>query len=49
VIVAHHLGEGLLVTAAVSGATTVPLLALAARARLRALVRYLKEMRDGGQ
>jgi hypothetical protein len=42
VIVAHHAGEQLLVAAAAGGASLVPLLAVAARARLRRLGRSLR-------
>jgi hypothetical protein len=45
VIVAHHMGEDLLVTAAAGGASMAPLLLLAARARLSTLGRMLRRRR----
>jgi hypothetical protein len=42
VIVAHHMGEQLLVTAAAGGASAVPLLTVMLRARLRQMGRALR-------
>jgi hypothetical protein len=45
VILAHHMGEGLLVAAAAGGASMAPLLLVAARAKLSRLGRMLRRRR----